>query len=124
MHNNVIFILDNDKPFIELYSRILQNKGFQVFATDNLFILMKYAQTALPQWIFIDENYTQGHPQEIIKIINKGFEFDFPKYTLMNNHYKYSKNLPNDGIERIYKPHMLEKIIQLSESCCNQYQIN
>ena len=73
MKNNVVFLLDNDKDFLELYSKLLQSRGCKVFATDNLFLMIKYAQTALPEWIFIDESFIKSRKNDIIKIINKSF---------------------------------------------------
>lgn len=119
MPNKVIFILDNDKVFLELYTKLLQSKGWQVFATDNLFLLLKYAQTALPEWIFIDESFADNHEKEIIQILNKGIPFKHPNYAIMSEHLT-SQNFPDRyNMEIIYKPHILEKIMQISKNCCN-----
>ena len=69
MQNCFVFMLDNDKDFLKLYSTILQNKGCKIFATDNLFIFMEYAKTVKPYWIFIDENYASFPAEIIINII-------------------------------------------------------
>ncbi len=121
MSNNVVFMLDNDKVFLELYSKLLQTKGWQVFATDNLFLLTKYAKTAQPEWIFIDQNFANHHEKEIVKIIDKAIDFKRPHYAIMSNHItsKYMKK--QDNIEFVYKPYILEKIIQISENSCNPH---
>ena len=116
MAERVIFILDNDKDFLELYSKLLQSKGCQVFATDNLFLLIKYAQTALPQWIFIDENFASEHETEIIKIINKKLPNDMTNFAIMSNHYHEKNPLIDKNVEFIYKPHILEKMMQISKN--------
>ena len=121
MTNKVIFILDNDKIFLELYTKLFQSKGWQVFATDNLFLLVKYAQTATPDWIFIDESFACKHEKEIVNIINKGIPFKQPNYAFMSA-YGSHKNQPNlNNIETIYKPRILEKIMQITENCCNPH---
>ena len=71
MAEHVVFLLDNDKDFLNLYSKLLQSKGCQVFATDNLFLLLKYAKTALPEWIFIDENFAPEHEKELVNQFEK-----------------------------------------------------
>ena len=119
MSKKVIFLLDNDKTFLDLYTKLLQTKGWQVFATDNLFLLIKYAQTTTPEWIFIDQNYTQNREKEIINIINKGIPFNQINYAVMSP-YISSKNIPTrNHVEFVYKPHILEKIKQITENCCN-----
>ena len=118
MKTNVIFLLDNDKDFLELYSKLLQNKGCQVFATDNLFLMIKYAQTALPEWIFIDESFIKSHENDIIKIINKKLPQNSINYAIMSNH-RFHKQSNSPEIEFIYKPNVLEKIMKISERGCN-----
>ena len=118
MNNNVIFLLDNDKDFLELYSKLLKNKGCQVFATDNLFLMIKYAQTALPEWIFIDESFISNHENDIIRIINKKLPQNSTNYAIMSQQ-RFHKHSNSPEIEFIYKPEVLEKIIKISESSCN-----
>ncbi len=118
MKNNVVFLLDNDKDFLELYSKLLQSKGCQVFATDNLFLMIKYAQTALPEWIFIDEKFVKSREDEIIKIINKKLPENYTNYAIMSNHRSH-KSFNSSEIEFIYKPEILEKIMKISENSCN-----
>ena len=121
MSKKVIFMLDNDKVFLELYSKLLQSKGWQVFATDNLFLLIKYAQTANPKWIFIDQEYAPNNEKELINIIKKGIPFNQINYAIMSNHIP-TKTIPNkDHIEFVYKPQILEKIMQITENCCNPH---
>ncbi len=117
MKNNVVFLLDNDKDFLELYSKLLQSRGCQVFATDNLFLMIKYAQTALPEWIFIDESFIKSRKNDIIKIINKKMPKDTTNFAIMSHHHSH-KAAPSE-IEFIYKPEVLEKIMKISESSCN-----
>ena len=119
MTHKVIFMLDDDKVFLELYSKLLKTKGWQVFATDNLFLLIKYAKTAHPEWIFIDENFAASHEKEIVNIINKGIPFNQPHYALMSHHPSAAYMEKDNNIEFVYKPYILEKIMQISENSCN-----
>lgn len=118
MTDHVVFLLDNDKDFLELYTRLLQSKGCQVFATDNLFLLMKYAQSALPEWIFIDENFATSRENEIVKIINKGLPFNHTHFAIMSQHPSDKNPLSDKNIEFIYKPEVLEKIMQITQNSC------
>lgn len=119
MNERVIFMLDNDKDFLELYSKLLQSKGCQVFATDNLFLLLKYANSALPQWIFVDENFTFRHEHELLKIISKNIPQTGAKIAIMSRCKKKRNPLTEASVEFIYKPHVLEKIMQITENSCN-----
>ena len=120
MNKHVIFMLDNDKDFLNLYSKLLQSKGCQVFATDNLFLLLKYADTALPQWIFVDEKFALRHERELFKIILKNIPETNPKIAIMSNRLKKDNSLSDTPLEFIYKPRILEKIMQITENSCNQ----
>lgn len=117
MNTCAVFMLDHDQDFLKLYSTMLQRKGCQVFATDNLFLLLKYARTVEPKWIFIDEKFSKATPDDIINTINHQVE-NAPHYTVMSQ----SKDFPyfdnTSPVDYIYKPHALEKIIHIAENCC------
>lgn len=117
MQNCFVFMLDNDKDFLKLYSTILQNKGCKIFATDNLFIFMEYAKTIKPYWIFIDENYASFPAEIIINIIQSKITSD-TEYTIMSKHKNPTKKSFGLPINYIYKPQTLEKIIKIAEMCC------
>lgn len=121
MNDRVIFMLDNDKDFLELYSKLLQSKGCQVFATDNLFLLLKYAQTALPQWIFIDENFAPEHETEIIGIINKNIPENQTHFAVMGSKISSKNLLAENAVEFVYKPRIIEKMMQITENSCNTH---
>lgn len=117
MNSCAVCMLDNDKDFLKIYATLLQNKGCPVFATDNLFLLLKYVKTIEPKWVFIDEKFSAVGPDEIINSINTATE-NSPRYTVMSP----SKDFPyfdkSSPVEYIYKPHALEKIIDIAENCC------
>ena len=113
MSNKVVFMLDNDKDFTNLYGRLLQSKGWQVFATDNIFLLLNYAKTAKPRWIFIDEDFANHQEKNIAKIINHALPFNATHYAIMSHHIEHKNRHDVEGIEFIYKPNFLQKVIQL-----------
>ena len=110
-------MLDRDKDFLKLYSTLLKNKGCQVFATDNLFLLLKYARTVEPHWIFIDEQFSPATPDDIIETINSKIEHS-PHYTVMSGSKDFPYFAQSSPIDYIYKPRTLEKIIDIAENCC------
>lgn len=112
-----VFMLDHDKDFLTLYSALLNKKGCQVFATDNLFLLLKYAKTVEPEWIFIDEDFSTASPDDIINTINNKLETT-PRYTIMSGNKDFPVFEDSSPIDYIYKPRALEKIIQIAENCC------
>ncbi len=119
MASKVVFLLDNDKDFLALYSGLLQNKGCQVFATDNLFLLLKYARTALPEWIFIDEDFVPEHEAELVKIIDKNLLGHQAHFAVMSARRdgRAEKGIP--AVEFIYKPAVLEKMLEITKNGCN-----
>lgn len=114
MSNKVVFMLDNDKDFTNLYGRLLQSKGWQVFATDNIFLLLNYAKTAKPRWIFIDEDFANHQEKNIAHIINNALPFNATHYVIMSRHIEHKNRTDVDGIEFIYKPDFIQKVIQIS----------
>lgn len=118
MNNCLVFMLDSDKDFLKLYSTLLNRKGCQVFATDNLFLLLKYAKTSIPSWIFIDEDFAQGNIEELLNILDKNIASATTKYTIMNHQKNYSTPHYHTSTDYIYKPLALEKMMQLAENCC------
>ena len=116
--SKIVFMLDEDKDFLKLYSALLKSKGFQVFATDNMFLLMKYAQTARPDWVFVDENFVFNHEDDFVHILDKAIPFKSPNYAVMS-HYPSMRQTASPKLEFVYKPRVLEKVMQISDSCCN-----
>lgn len=114
MSNKVVFMLDNDKDFTNLYGRLLQTKGWQVFATDNIFLLINYAKTAKPRWVFIDEDFANHQEKNIAHIINNAIPFNATNYAIMSHHFDHRNRTDVEGIEFIYKPDFLQKVIQIS----------
>ena len=114
MSNKVVFILDNDKDFTNLYGRLLQTKGWQVFATDNIFLLINYAKIAKPRWVFIDEDFAKHQETNIAKIINNAIPFNATHYAIMSHHLEHQNRTNTEDIEFIYKPNFLQKVIQIS----------
>ena len=119
MAEHVIFLLDQDKDFLNLYSKLLQSKGCQVFATDNLFLLLKYAKTALPEWIFIDENFVPEYSEELVNIIDKHLPEHHTHFAVMGNHQNRTSSEDSKNFEFIYKPKILEKMMDITKNSCN-----
>lgn len=119
MAEHVVFLLDNDKDFLNLYSKLLQSKGCQVFATDNLFLLLKYAKTVLPEWIFIDENFAPEHEKELVKIIDKSLPVHHTHFAVMGERRGKASADTDQGFEFVYKPAVLEKMMEITKNSCN-----
>ena len=118
MSNRVVFMLDEDKVFMNLYSRLLESKGWQVFATDNLYLLMKYARTAEPEWIFIDQDFAKHRESEIAKILDKAIPLKNHNYAIMSRHKSASTRRHSKNMDFVYKPNMQ------SELDCIVFQYN
>jgi DNA-binding NtrC family response regulator len=119
MAQRIAFILDKDKDFSNLYTKLLENKGWQVFATDNLFILLKYAASANPEWIFIDESYADNQKNKLVNLINQGLPFNATHYAFLSQDSRSATPFAGRNTEIIYKPRFLEKLMNITENSCN-----
>jgi DNA-binding NtrC family response regulator len=119
MARRIAFILDKDKDFTDLYTKLLETKGWQVFATDNLFILLKYATSANPEWIFIDESYAENQTNKLVNLINQGLPFNTTHYAVLSQKIEAATPFAGRNTEIIYKPHFLEKLMNITENSCN-----
>lgn len=118
--NKVVFLLDNDKDFLTLYSRLLQSKGCRVFATDNLFLLLKYAKTVLPEWIFIDEDFVPRHEKELVRIIDKNLPSCCQTYfAIMSSRRDCPADVKMPRVKKIYKQAVWEKMLEITKNGCN-----
>ena len=118
MNHCVVFMLDEDKDFLKLYSALLRRKGCQVFATDNLFLLIKYASSARPSWIFIDEDCAAGHSAELIAALNQQLSLPDTHYTIMLKQKSCASLNLTPPAHSLYKTLALEKIMRIAENCC------
>lgn len=61
-----VFLLDDDKIFLNFYQSLLIAKGYDVFATDNAYKFLLYAKEIRPDIIMVDYNMPQINGVEVI----------------------------------------------------------
>mgnify|MGYP000768211546 CR=1 FL=1 len=66
-----VFILDDDKVFLEFYRLLLTAKGYGVFTSDNAYQFLRYAKEVLPDVMFLDVNMSKMNGWEVLfEIVN------------------------------------------------------
>lgn len=51
-----VFMLDDDRIFLELYRNLLSDRGFDVFTTNNAYKFLLYGRELVPDVMFLDIN--------------------------------------------------------------------
>lgn len=65
-----IFMLDDDKLFLDLYQHFLEANGYDVFTTDNAYKFLMYGREIKPDVMFLDINMPQLNGWEVLSQIN------------------------------------------------------
>ncbi len=61
-----VFMLDDDKIFLELYQNLLEAKGYDVFATDNAYKFLMYGRELHPDIMFLDLNMPEMNGWDVL----------------------------------------------------------
>lgn len=61
-----IFMLDDDKIFLDLYQNLLEAKGYDVFATDNAYKFLMYSRELHPDIMFLDLNMPEMNGWDVL----------------------------------------------------------
>ncbi|MBE6458628.1 MAG: response regulator [Alphaproteobacteria bacterium] len=111
-------ILDEDKILLKLYRHFLENKGYNVFTTDNPYKLLLYGREIKPEAVFMDINLSRRNNWELLKKINhENWMKHTPVIIMSPTHQHIEKNITQIA-NIIDKDAAIEKIIELLETYC------
>lgn len=81
--NGLIFMLDDDVLFLNLYKNLFEAQGYRVFATDNAYKFLQYARE-LPADIFLmDINMPDMNGWEVLQRLEKGGQVEAAPVVMM-----------------------------------------
>lgn len=113
-----VFLLDDDRIFLDLYQNFLEAKGYNVFATDNAYKFLLYGHEINPDVIFLDVNMPQMNGWEVLqRIVNDSVMQDTPVVMLTVNHDE-DLGTAKGVAHFVYKPLEIEMMNDILESYC------
>lgn len=111
-----IFMLDDDRIFLELYQHFLESKGYQVFTTDNAYKYLMYGRELQPDVLFLDINMPLLNGWEVLQQISEDkILSEIPAAMLSVNQDEDLAALK--GVAHfLYKPLAVEPMLEIVES--------
>lgn len=117
-----VFMLDDDRIFLNLYQNLLESKGYDVFATDNAYKFLIYGRELNPDVMFLDVNMPKMNGWEVMRqIIDDEVLSAIPAVMLTVN--------PDEDLAAakgvahfLYKPLALEALTDILKSYCQGNQ--
>lgn len=111
-----IFMLDDDRIFLELYQHFLESKGYQVFTTDNAYKYLMYGRELQPDVLFLDINMPLLNGWEVLQQISEDkILSEIPAVMLSVNQDEDLAALK--GVAHfLYKPLAVEPMLEIVES--------
>lgn len=111
-----IFMLDDDRIFLELYQHFLESKGYQVFTTDNAYKYLMYGRELQPDVLFLDINMPLLNGWEVLQQISEDKVLsEIPTVMLSVNQDEDLAALK--GVAHfLYKPLAVEPMLEIVES--------
>ncbi len=111
-----IFMLDDDRIFLELYQHFLESKGYQVFTTDNAYKYLMYGRELRPDVMFLDINMPLLNGWEVLQQISEDdILSEIPAVMLSVNQDEDLAALK--GVAHfLYKPLAVEPMLEIVES--------
>ncbi len=111
-----IFMLDDDRIFLELYQHFLESKGYQVFTTDNAYKYLMYGRELQPDVLFLDINMPLLNGWEVLQQISEDKVLsEIPAVMLSVNQDEDLAALK--GVAHfLYKPLAVEPMLEIVES--------
>lgn len=111
-----IFMLDDDRIFLELYQHFLESKGYGVFTTDNAYQYIMYGRELNPDIMFLDINMPMLNGWEVLRQISQDeILSEIPAVMLSVNQDEDLAALK--GVAHfLYKPLAVEPLLEIVES--------
>lgn len=83
-----VFIIDDEKPHITPYPRLLEEKGFEVFATENAFKLIRYAPELKPEMYVINADMKKTDYVSVVGHLVENHFTDTAPLVVLSGNYK------------------------------------
>ena len=81
--NGLIFMLDDDVLFLNLYKNLFEAQGYRVFATDNAYKFLQYAREIPADIFLMDINMPDMNGWEVLQRLEKGGQVEAAPVVMM-----------------------------------------
>lgn len=111
-----VFVIDDEKNHYDVYPHILEESGFEVFATENAFKLISYAPELKPElYVINSEMYDIDYNNLIEHLVINHFTDNAPLIVMYGNNEKFV----HYGVSHyLHKPDEHIKLPQIAQAYC------
>lgn len=112
-----VFLLDEDKIFLQLYEHFLTAKGYKVFTTDNPYKMMLYGREIEPDVVFMEATLPSRNQWEYLQQLEKESWIKRVPLAILSP-TPLTQDSPKNIGHFLPKRMSLQKIIDIVESYC------
>ena len=111
-----VFVIDDEKNHYDVYPHILEESGFEVFATENAFKLISYAPELKPElYVINSEMYDIDYNNLVEHLVINHFTDNAPLIVMYGNNEKFG----HYGVSHyLHKPDEHIKLPQIAQAYC------
>lgn len=113
-----VFILDDDKIFLEMYEDLLESRGYDVFATDNAYKFLMYGRELSPDVIFLDINMPEISGWEVLEHLEKDKQLQEVPVVMLTVAPDTALGAIRGAAHFLYKPLVMEEMSEILQSYC------
>lgn len=113
-----VFILDDDKIFLEMYEDLLEARGYDVFATDNAYKFLMYGRELNPDVIFLDINMPGINGWEVLERLESDKQLQEIPVVMLTVAPDAALGSIRGAAHFLYKPLVLEEMSEILQSYC------
>ena len=114
-----VFMLDDDRIFLELYRDLLSDRGFDVFTTNNAYKFLLYGRELVPDVMFLDINMPRMNGWEVLRrIASDDIMQDIP-VVMLSAEAEEDLASARGVAHFLYKPVAVEAMMDILESYCH-----
>ncbi len=116
-----IFMLDDDVLTLEMYAAFLRGHGLDVFATDNAYKMILYAQEIHPNVIIVDVNMPVMNGWQVLKYLKSDDKLRDIPVIILTEADEVQKAMKLGAANFLLKPVEPLKLLAAIEDYCEYY---
>lgn len=113
-----VFMLDDDLIILNLYQNMLENLGYQVFATGNAYQFLMYAKEIVPDVAVLDINMPGTSGWEVLQRMRNEDKLKQIPVVIMSIAADRSMASEQSVAHYIKKPNEVQDLLEIVESYC------
>ncbi len=111
-----IFMIDNGSKIDDRYQHLLEENGYEVFATNNAYQLIRYAEELHPQLYVVDKNAENVDAWQVLSYLSENHYLDEAPAVMLNT--EASQDIFKGASHYISHQNDEEHLLEIADTYC------